>query len=302
MENIITINENGTHDFLASLVYGKTLVVFDSFNSEVRIKRAVVVINEILKKEAIRIAVEEEGTEGTVYGIIWTDKDNSPPTITEDEIDLPERALQASLEKSVVKLNINLKLKKYAKKIAENNGIRLGSCSDGMFFNGADKKPAIFPLMKQAYNDGKKFIEFDIKEVEVQTVRIYASQFNTFMGTKFSVSANNGKVRIQFAPPTPEEQAIESFNKIVNDLVLLGVLDEETAKDFVGFVESNDGSKYLANPVEYIEKVLEEDLIQPLLLKEDGQFKIPETKEEEEAIAGKIHKLEQETVEDDDDF
>lgn len=264
MENVIFLNENGTHDFLDFIEYGKNLIRFDSFNSEVRLKRCVDIINELLGSESIRIALEEENEEeGNVYAVIWAVKDNPPPSITEDEIDLPERAVQASLEKSSVQLDINSKLKNYAKKIAENNGIRLTSSGGVMFFNGTDKKPPVFSLIQQAYNEGKSFIEFDSKQVKAQTVRIYASQFNTFMGTKFSVSANKDKIRVQFVKPTAAEQAIELFKQSVLALISAGVLDEETARDFVGFVENNDGSKYLAKQPEFIQNEGRTNRIEP---------------------------------------
>jgi len=274
MENVILLSENGINDFLDFLDYGSNLVRFDSLDSEAKFNRYISVINELVGKDSIRIVMDEETEEGTVYSVIWSDKDSSPPSITEEEVELLEVAKRAYNQKTIIQININPKLKMYAKKIAENNGVRLTSSGGVFFFNGANKKPSVFPLIQQAYNEGKKFIEFDSKDVQAQTVRIYASQFNTFMGKKFSVSANKDKVRIQFEPFTPQEQAVESFKKIVNDLVLLGVLNEERGKFVVNYVNRKN-----------FETAEVEEKIQPLLLKEDGQFKIPET-EEEEAFAG----------------
>jgi len=247
MENVITITEHGTHEFLASLQYGSVAVQMDSFNSEARIKRAAAAINAIYGMNIIRVEPTEELSEWEdrpIYNIIWSDRESGPPTVTENEIDLPELAMQAFALKKKIILNVSPKVKKYARKCAQMYNIRFTQSGSEMYFNGEDKKPAILPLIKQAWTEGRKFIEFDKSEAEIQTVRVYASQFNSVMETNFSVSVKNGKIRVQLLDPTKEEIIRESAESIYIEAIK--ELGKETARSiFEGIIfdaEFEEGS------------------------------------------------------------
>lgn len=213
MENITTVTENGTHEFLASLQYGSTTVQVDTFNSEVRLKRAATSINAIYGREAIRVEATDqigEFEDFPIYNVIWSDKDNAPPVLTEDEINLPELAIAAAYRKETRKLDINPKLKKYARKCAENQNISFVVNKDGFWFSGSPKKKSLLFDIRNAHFEGKPFIEFNAMEAEPQTVRVYVSQINNLLGTSFSVSVKRGKIKVLFVPQTPQEILTET--------------------------------------------------------------------------------------------
>jgi len=218
MEKFKTVTETGTHEFLQALQYGVNPVQMDSFNSEVRIKRAAAAINAIYSMEAIKVVATEELSEWEdrpIYSVIWADKDNTPPVLTEDEINLPELAVMAAGFKNNRKLDISPKLKKYARKCAESQNISFVSNKDGFWFNGAPKKSALLSVIRQAHSEGLPFIELNAAEAEPQTVRVYVSQINNLLGTSFSVSVKRGKIKVLFVAQTAQEilteAAVETF-------------------------------------------------------------------------------------------
>lgn len=224
MENVIKqLTLKNYIDILNNVSYGTTLVSYLNDSVRVEVADAIKIINEIVGLEVIREVPHTEGWEEThvsgVYAIIYSDKDNAVPQITEDDMNISYTVKEAFEKSMQYRLGVNKALWKRVKKECKAVGVKFSTDYDDVcVIDGRKKSQSVYKRIQEAYKSGQASVAFDIEEVNAPTVRTYSSQFGSAMGLKIRCSTMPGFITVHFREADPKDVLLQEFKSVLDKM------------------------------------------------------------------------------------
>lgn len=139
------------------------------------------------------------------YLIVYGDRHNPIPRITENDLNIEWDIADAYKQKTKVILDINTSLFRIAKKQCKQIGVKFG-IENGLFFvDSREKSVSVYKQIQKAYQEGLNSVSFDLAEINMPTVRTYASQFGSAVAKKIRCSVDSGVITVHFKENIEDE-------------------------------------------------------------------------------------------------
>lgn len=249
-ENFKELNKDNALSYLREKEYGTENVIYSTEEDRLYIHKVMDIVNMIAGIEAFRETpfMEEEysdienmwvevPSEGK-YRITYTDRHNPVPEFTEDDINVFNSIPKALELKESYYFEIHQNLKKHVRKACKDVGVSFKANYPGVTISGKERSESVYKQMFAAYNSGVDSISFDSRNINVQTIRVYASQLGAAMGDSFSCSIVDGKITVHFKGISAENQMrgdikkiIEKYSKEISDSTIQVIMDEFSTKE-----------------------------------------------------------------------
>jgi DNA-binding transcriptional regulator YhcF (GntR family) len=235
MESIIKeLSKLSIPEILLGIEYGKPEVVkYDSEDTRNHLLHVFQVANKIAGADVLREDVyfenvptdsgwDEVPVEG-VYRLIYADKNNPVPVPTEDDINLVTIIETMSYYKESVGVVISPAMVKTARKLCKDAGVKFIPSEGGYTIDGQEKAISVYKQIQKAYKDGLANVSFNLEEINMPTVRTYASQFGSAISKKLRCSVIDGTITVHFRELTPEEAFENDIAAIVQKAANAGL-------------------------------------------------------------------------------
>lgn len=195
--------------------YGHINVVYSDDKARHETGIIIRTVNMVAGLEILREApfMEETPTnEGWVetevpgkYRIIYADRHNPVPAIGEDDLNVWSVIENASKDKTLHRLTLHPGLYKNVKKECRDIGVKYSIEGGQVVIDGRQKSLSVYKQMQKAYQDGKVNISFNLDEINMPTVRTYASQLSAAVMKKIRCSVDAGIITVHFREDHTEE-------------------------------------------------------------------------------------------------
>lgn len=261
MKEIIIKKINDLISLLRFMEYGSVLVKIEDAATSEALNDIIKLIgflkgNEFLytsegfRNEIVNGDYESVKLEGWLR-LTWSERDEKVPEFSYDEIAIRKAAETARDEaKSLQLSDVRPELVKYAAKAAKLFGVKFISSDVGVMFNGQKKGVSAYKQIEEALMRGDSKIELDPADVNIQTVRVYASSLNGFAGGKIKVSGKDGKIIVRLKEPDAKEAAAEEFKTVLEKtkmyLNYTDILSIVNGTDIHRVVERIEGSSEMS--------------------------------------------------------
>jgi hypothetical protein len=153
-----------------------------------------------------------------IYLIASSIENSDIPVLKKHSYIIQDLAHQAKITESVININIDDSLHKYAKHLAYVNDIFFRSNTHGTVFSGVNKGVSISQQIDLAYKRGDHSISFNLKDVSIVTLRCYASNLSAMCGEKIRCSSLSGVGTIYFKEESVKERVADKIKKNLLEL------------------------------------------------------------------------------------
>lgn len=247
MENLfIHLTKETGLQVIQEMGWGTKNVTYDSDETRDYILHILDVVNRItgvegnIREDAFFDDVETaEGWEQVKavdkFRIIYADRHNAVPVLNYDDIYLEELVKDTASKKTEYTLQLNPALVKRARKLCKESGITLKTTPEGLIIDARVKSQSIYKRLQTAYYNGDSGITFDAMEVNLPTVRTYASQLGSAIMKKLRCSVSAGKITVHFKEAETEDlfrfDIVSIISKYADRLTMndmLYIIKEET--------------------------------------------------------------------------
>jgi hypothetical protein len=226
-------------EFITSLKYGSVIIEPESSEVIDQLNNAAFTIEKMYKTQYLKVKKLSEPENH--YQITWAHTLMSPPLLFKEDIDLLNTISRIQKAQVMEIIKINPSLHTYAKKVCRSMNLKYLSMTDGFMIDARIKLDSIYKRVQVAYLSGMNRASFDAREVNHQTLRVYASQMNNMSpGLNIKVRLQADTISIIFRED-PVESATIDFEKAIENLInqvghesALKVI-EDCVKKIVGF-------------------------------------------------------------------
>jgi len=132
------------------------------------------------------------------YTIIYSDRHNPIPSVTQDDLSVWNIIQEVSFRKTIQRIKINNALHKKVRKKCLESGVKFSLDYGFVVIDGREKSLSVYRQIQKAHSEGKKEISFNLKEINMPTVRTYASQFGSAIDEKIRCTVADGFITVIF--------------------------------------------------------------------------------------------------------
>lgn len=228
MKTLVHINENNIYSFMNTIEYGSNLIVYNNESFRKIMQDNLSVLCEILEPGALEEIphadldlIEGEYRQVLIPGtfnILYRIRGEEIPQLKECDFRVKDILDDAVISRAKsVRFDLDVRLHKYAARLAKKYGVRFGHDQGLQYFDGSVKELPVSVRIENAFNEGRENISFDAKETRIATVRQYTSTLNSILGKKFRCTLDKGIITVHFNALSRESEFISKLDKLFNE-------------------------------------------------------------------------------------
>lgn len=234
MRNTENITEEMVLPVINAMVHGTIKVTYATLEAKEKMDKAVFLINKIHKGDYMnhRLATETiydpeqkidvEYESENKYALSWGDRRKAPEPLTDNDMTIHESIHRIITAASVEFMDVNYGLLPYVRKVAKEMGVKTINSLGRVGINAARKNESLYKQLEKAYKSGVESVSFDSDKINVQTLRVYATQFNRFSKEKIAVNWDGNKATVIFKVDKNQEALNNIKAAIYNAVELCG--------------------------------------------------------------------------------